>query len=132
MGALARAQKEGPKTFEKLIRDGVAFVDERRSSAEELIGHARATAQATVGKRMAETRDTAAQTWGELEALFQKRVERVLHQSGIPTATEIRSLARRIDQLSAHVEDLAKARPAARKATRKRTARRSPPVVVTG
>lgn len=119
MGALARAQKDGPKAFEKLIRDGVAFVEDRRTSAEELIGHALATAQATVGKRMAETRDTAAQTWGELEVLFQKRVEKVLHQSGIPTSAEIRALARRIDQLSAHVEALAKARPAPRKAAKK-------------
>ncbi len=125
MGALARAQKEGPKTFEKLIRDGVSFVEDRRTSAEELIGHALATAQATVGKRMAETRDSAQQTWNELESLFQNRVEKVLHQTGIPTATEIRALARRIDQLSAHVEALAKARPSGRKAVRKAPKRAS-------
>ncbi|MEI8298283.1 MAG: phasin family protein [Pseudomonadota bacterium] len=132
MGALARAQKEGPKTFEKLIRDGVAFVDERRSSAEELIGQALASAQATVGKRMVQTRDSAAQTWSELESLFQKRVESVLHQSGIPTSAEIRALARRIDQLSAHVEALAKARPASRKTAKKPARRKAAPAAASG
>ena len=123
MGALARAQKEGPKTFEKLIVDGAEYLDRGRSNAEAMLGQAIATAQETVGARMAATKDTAAETWHNLEQLFQGRVERVLHQTGIPTATEIRSLTKRIDHLSAHVEALARSKAPAKKTARRRTAK---------
>jgi poly(hydroxyalkanoate) granule-associated protein len=112
MGALARAQKEGPKAFEKLIRDGSEFIEYSKSGAEHLLGEALASAQATVGERIAATRESASGTWKELEHLFHDRVEKVLHQSGIPTTAEIRALAKRIDQLSAHVEKLAAAKAA--------------------
>jgi poly(hydroxyalkanoate) granule-associated protein len=122
MGALARAQKDGPKAFEKLIRDGNEFIEYGKSGAGHLLGEALASAQATVGARVAATRETATETWQELERLFHDRVEKVLHQTGIPTSAEIRGLAKRIDQLSAHVENLAAAAPP--KARAKRSAPR--------
>jgi poly(hydroxyalkanoate) granule-associated protein len=124
MGALARAQKDGPKAFEKLIRDGNEFIEYGKSGAGHLLGEALASAQATVGARVAATRESATETWKELEHLFHDRVEKVLHQTGIPTAAEIRGLAKRIDQLSAHVEKLAHARQAKAKGKAKRAAPR--------
>ncbi len=127
MGALSRAQKDGPKTFEKLIRDGAQFIEYGKSGAGQLLGEALASAQATVGARLEATRESATETWKELETLFQDRVEKVLHQSGIPTSAEIRGLARRIDQLSAHVEKLATAKPTARKRAVKPRKRKAAP-----
>jgi poly(hydroxyalkanoate) granule-associated protein len=124
MGALARAQAEGPKAFEKLIKDGSQFIDQGRSNAGHLLGEALASAQATVGARVAATRESAAGTWRDIEQLFQDRVEKVLHQSGIPTAAEIRGLAKRIDLLSTHVEALAAGKPKARAAKPKARAKR--------
>jgi len=136
MGALARAQKDGPKAFEKLIRDGGEFIEYGKNGAGHLLGEALASAQASVGARLTATRETATETWKELEHLFHDRVEKVLHQSGIPTAAEIRGLAQRIDQLSAHVERLAaaksakakaaKAKPASAKRARPRNAKAAP------
>jgi poly(hydroxyalkanoate) granule-associated protein len=131
MGALARAQKDGPKAFEKLIRDGGEFIEHGKSGTGHLLGKALASAQAAVGARLTATRETATETWKELEHLFHDRVETVLHQTGIPTAAEIRGLAKRIDQLSAHVEQLAaakvaKAKPAKAKRARPRKAKATP------
>jgi poly(hydroxyalkanoate) granule-associated protein len=128
MGGLARAQKEGPKAFEKLIKDGVEFIEYGKSAAGQLFGEALASAQATVGARVAATRETATETWREVEKLFQDRVEKVLHQSGIPTSGEIRALTKRIDRLSAHVEKLGAAKARAKTPRPKARKRRAAPV----
>jgi poly(hydroxyalkanoate) granule-associated protein len=124
MGALSRVQKEGPRAFETLIVDGAEFIGQRRATAEKLLREAIAAAQATVGERMKSSRDQAAETWESLEKIFHGRVQRVLHQAGVPTATEIRALSKRVDHLNASVEQLARAR---RTTPRRRTAKRSAP-----
>ncbi len=129
MGALSRVQKEGPRAFETLIVDGAEFIGQGRVAAEKIVREAIATVQSTVDERMKTTRDQAAETWEGLEKLFQGRVQRVLHQAGVPTATEIRALSRRVDHLNASVEQLARARRATpRRRAVKRTA--PPPAAV--
>jgi poly(hydroxyalkanoate) granule-associated protein len=129
MGALSRVQKEGPRAFEMLIVDGAGVLGQGRATAEKMLRDAIEAVQTTVGERMKTSRDQAAETWDNLEKIFQGRVQRVLHQAGVPTATEIRALAKRVDHLNASVEQLARARrPASRKsASRRRTAKRSAP-----
>jgi poly(hydroxyalkanoate) granule-associated protein len=123
MGALSRVQKEGPRAFETLIVDGAEFIGEGRAAAEKMVREAIALVQSKVDERMKTTRDQAAETWEGLEKIFQGRVQRVLHQAGVPSAVEIRALSRRVDHLNASVERLAKARRAApRRRATKRTA----------
>ena len=124
MGALARVQKEGPRAFEGLMEDGAELIGQGRERAEKLLREAIATVQSTVDERMQTTRDQAAETWEQLEKMFQGRVQRVLHQAGVPTATEVRALTKRVDHLNASVEQLARAK---RAAPRRRIAKRSPP-----
>jgi poly(hydroxyalkanoate) granule-associated protein len=119
MGALARAQKEGPRAFEAMIVEGASFIDKRRDEAEATVREALQTVQAAVEDRMQGTKDQAADTWENLEKIFQGRVQKVLHQAGVPTAREISALTRRVDELNANVMALGKAR---------RTATRKPPV----
>jgi len=121
MGALSRVQKEGPRAFETLIVDGAEFIGQGRATAEKLLREAIETVQATVGERIKSSRDQAAETWESLEKIFHGRVQRVLHQAGVPTATEIRALSKRVDHLNASVEQLARAR---RTAPRRRAAKR--------
>ena len=124
MGALSRVQKEGPRAFETLIVDGAEFIGQGRATAEKLLREAIETVQSTVGERMKSSRDQAAETWESLEKIFHGRVQRVLHQAGVPTATEIRALSKRVDHLNASVEQLARAK---RKAPRRRVAKRAAP-----
>jgi poly(hydroxyalkanoate) granule-associated protein len=123
MGALAHAQKEGPRAFEALIVDGAEFINRSRTSAEKSLREAISTVQSAVAERMQGTRDQATETWDSLEKLFQGRVQRVLHQVGVPTAAEVKALTKRIDALNSNVASLAKARQkAARRAPAMRRA----------
>lgn len=124
MGALSRVQKEGPRAFETLIVDGAEFIGQGRATAEKMLREAIDTVQETVGERMKSSRDQAAETWEGLERMFQGRVQRVLHQAGVPTATEIKALSKRVDHLNTSVEQLARVR---RAAPRRSVAKRAKP-----
>jgi poly(hydroxyalkanoate) granule-associated protein len=121
MGALARAQKEGPRAFESIVVEGASFIDKSRSRAEETLKDAMSTVQTAVTDRMEGTREQAVETWDNLEKIFSGRVQKVLQQVGVPTAKEINALMRRVDELNANVLALGKTqRTAARKAPAKR------------
>ena len=55
--------------------------------------------------QLGSARDQASETWDNLEALFQSRVHKAMHQLGVPTAEEIRVLTRRVAELNATVQD---------------------------
>jgi poly(hydroxyalkanoate) granule-associated protein len=57
-------------------------------------------AQETMQSRVGGAREQAQETWVNLEALFQSRVQRAMHQLGVPTAEEIRALTRRVSELN--------------------------------
>ena len=72
----------------------------------------------------------AAESWDELEKIFQTRIRRSMAQLGMPTAEDITALTRKVDELAARVERLAggvKRQPQARKTARRasRVPRRS-------
>jgi poly(hydroxyalkanoate) granule-associated protein len=64
------------------------------------------TAQETMQSRVGGAREQAQETWDNLEALFQSRVQRALHQLGVPTAEEIRALTRRVSELNDNVSKI--------------------------
>jgi len=118
MGAIARAQKEGPGAFQDAVAEGFKLLSRSRASAEKRIREAFASAQSTMQTRVEGVRDHAGETWDNLEALFQGRVRRALRQIGVPSSEEVRLLTRRVAGLNEAVKKLA-ARPA-------RPARRRP------
>ena len=109
MGALSRAQKEGPRAFETMIVEGASLLDKSREQAEDKLREAIATVQSTVEDRMQGTKEQAAETWDNLEKMFQGRVTKVLQQVGVPTAKEINALSRRVDELNAKLPGFAEA-----------------------
>jgi poly(hydroxyalkanoate) granule-associated protein len=92
------------------------------------------TAQETMQSRVGGAREQAQETWVNLEALFQSRVQRAMHQLGVPTAEEIRALTRRVSELNDSVSRIvqrqhaAKPKKSAQRAKRKVAAkpRRAP------
>ena len=92
------------------------------------------TAQETMQSRVGGAREQAQETWVNLEALFQSRVQRAMHQLGVPTAEEIRALTRRVSELNDSVSRIVerqlatKPKKAARRGKRKAAAapRRAP------
>lgn len=117
MGAIARAQKEGPGAFQDAVREGFDLLNKSRSTTEKLIRDVFESAQESVQTHLDSARDQATETWDNIEALFQSRVHRALQQMGVPSPEEIRLLTRRVAELNANVKALAarQARAAARK-----------------
>lgn len=113
LGAFTKAQVEGTKAFEALVKEGVSFQRKTQSAAEEKINEAthKMTSMATdIGSR-------ASGQWDKLESIFEDRVAKALNKLGVPSAKDIDALIARIDALNASVQKLspAKARPAAKK-----------------
>jgi poly(hydroxyalkanoate) granule-associated protein len=124
MGAIAKAQKEGPAAFQDAVADGLKLLARSRSQAEEMIRDVFGAAQDTVQSRIGSARDQATETWDNLEALFQQRVQKALQQLGVPSGDEIRLLTKRVAELNENVKALS-ARPVRRRRPRGKTAPRA-------
>jgi poly(hydroxyalkanoate) granule-associated protein len=122
MGAIARAQKDGPAAFQDAVNEGLKLLGQSRSTARRIVRDAFGTAQETLQSRVGGAREQAQETWDNLETLFQSRVQRAMHQLGVPTAEEIRVLTRRVAELNDSVSALGK-RSGARKTGGKTTRR---------
>jgi len=90
LGAFAKAEAEGMKAFEKLVRDGKSL-------------QARTTRVA--GEKVAEAAAKASGTWDKLEQVFEDRVARSLGRLGVPSKQDIDTLAKRVAELTAAVQE---------------------------
>ena len=96
LGAFAKAQEEGNKVFEALVKEGLSLQRKTQAVAEEKISQAssRVTGMATdIGSR-------AAGQWDKLETIFEDRVAKALAKLGVPSARDIEALHARLDALT--------------------------------
>lgn len=107
MGAISKAQQEGPAAFQDAVAEGWKLLDRSRSNAEQRIRDVFDSAQGSVQTRIDSARDQASETWDNLEMLFQSRVQKALQQIGVPNAEEIRLLTQRVADLNENVKALA-------------------------
>jgi poly(hydroxyalkanoate) granule-associated protein len=108
MGAFSKAQEEGSKVFETLVKEGTSLQKKTQGLAEDKISEV--TGKMTA---MADTvTSKAGQNWDKLEAIFEARTEKALGKLGVPTAKDVDALVKRVDALAAAVAKLSKAAPA--------------------
>ena len=129
LGAFAKAQEEGGKVFETLVKEGMSIQRKTQAAAEEKISEAtnRMASMAT------DLSSKASGQWNKMEGIFEERVSRALNKLGVPSAKDIDALIARIDELNRNVARLSAksgvaspaAGPAAKAAARKRPARKS-------
>jgi poly(hydroxyalkanoate) granule-associated protein len=111
MGAFAKAQQEGGKVFQSLVKEGTSLQRKTQAVAEERIGDVASKMSA-----MAEgVTSKAGQQWDKLESIFEQRVSKALGKLGVPSSEEVSTLVARIDALAAEVAKLTKAPRAAKK-----------------
>ena len=119
LGALSRAQAGAPKVFEDLMKEGSKLQGGALDAAQKVVMQAFQGAQKSVNQRVDTVKAQAGETWDNLEKIFQTRVQRAMHQLGMPTAEEITALSRKVAELTAAVERLAAGAPKAPRARRK-------------
>ena len=144
LGAFSKAQEEGSKVFEALVKEGEAIQKKTRKLADQQMSFVRKTADdkiADVRKvadaKMAEVTGKATGTWDRLEQVFEDRVARALTSLGVPSKKEVDKLSKRVAELAVAVDKLSDAgqgtakkvaRPAVR-ATAKPVAKPTPKAV---
>lgn len=105
LGAFAKAQEEGSKVFDALVKEGETIQSRTRKLTDA---------------KIAEVAGKAAGTWDRLEQVFEDRVARALGSLGVPSKKDIEKLSKRVVELTAVVHSLTeeKSRPAAKPAAK--------------
>lgn len=91
LGAFAKAQQEGNKVFDALVRRGESIQQGTRKVAED---------------KVTEMAAKATGTWDKLEQVFENRVARALNSLGVPTKNDVAALAKHVAELKAAVDKL--------------------------
>ncbi len=121
LGAFAKAQEEGQKVFEALVKEGKVIEGRTRRFAEGRLS----AVSSRWGKARSDATAKASATWDKLEQVFETRVARALNRLSVPTSRELHALAKRVDELSAKVAGRARAkRRAGVRGTRRKPGRR--------
>ncbi len=123
MGAFARAQAEGTKVFEALVKEGTTLQKKTQSAAEEKISEVTSKMSSMAGDVQAK----AGQHWDKLEGIFEERTAKALNKLGVPSAKDVDALMARIDELSAKVAKLSKTAPAKPSPAAKKAAAKKAP-----
>ncbi len=115
LGAFAKAQEEGGKIYEALVKEGARLQKRTQATAEDRIGG--------VTDKMSHMADgitgKAGQHWDKLESIFEERVARAQNKLGVPSRKDYDTLVARIDALAAAVDRLSGSSSARPAATRK-------------
>ena len=119
LGAFTRAQAEGTKAFESLVKEGVHIQRKTQAAAEEKI--AEATSKMT--NMATDISSKASGQWDKLENIFEERVAKALNKLGVPSAKDVTALIARIDELNKAVQKLSVKAPAPKTATKKAAAK---------
>ena len=108
LGAFTRAQAEGSKAFESLVKEGVSIQRKTQAVAEERISEA--TSKMT--NMATDISSKASGQWDKLENIFEERVAKALNKLGVPSAKDVNELIARIDDLNKAVQKLSAKAPA--------------------
>lgn len=131
LGAFSKAQEEGGKVFEALVKEGLTIQRKTQAVAEEKITEA--TSRVTT---MASDIGSKAQgQWDKLENIFEDRVAKALAKLGVPSARDLEALSARVDALAkgskaapAKAAAKAAAKPVAKAPAKKAAAKKAAPV----
>ena len=116
LGAFAKAQAEGAKAFEALVKEGTGLQRKTQAAAEEKI----AEATSKMSHMASDISSKASGHWDKLETIFEERVAKALNKLGVPSAKDVAALTTRIDELNRSVQKLSAApRTAPKTAARK-------------
>jgi poly(hydroxyalkanoate) granule-associated protein len=126
LGAFSKAQAEGGKVFDALVKEGVSLQRKTQSAAEERISDV----TSKMSTMASDVSAKAGQQWDKLESIFEERTARAMNKLGVPTRKDLDALAARVAALEGSAKKAARsaAKPAAKaapKAPVRRAARKA-------
>ena len=102
LGAFSRAQAEGSKAFDLLVKEGVSLQRKTQSAAEERISDA----THKMSSMASDISNKATGQWDKLESIFEERVAKALNKLGVPSSKDVAALIERIEGLNKSVQKL--------------------------
>ena len=126
LGAFSKAQNEGRKVFDTLVKQGEQIEQHTRTVAEATIETVREQASKTIGM--------ATGKFDKLEQVFEDRVHKSLNRLGVLTSKDVEALSGQVAELSEAVRALlaqekrpaAAKKPVAKKPVAKKPAAKKP------
>ncbi len=115
LGAFSRAQAEGAKVFEALVKRGESLESRTRNAASTTAAAARGAAADSAAR----VQTIAGDTWDKLEKVFEDRVAKALSRLGVHTRSDVEMLTGRVDALAEAVNELIRASGGTPKPARK-------------
>lgn len=115
LGAFAKAQAEGGKVFDALVKEGEHLQSKVQAPLEQLSTKAEALAQ------------QASRPWERLETALDARSQQWLERLGLPSSAAWVALQAEVGRLRQEVDALKKATRPARKRSRPAAAKAAPP-----
>ena len=122
MGAFSKAQEEGGKVFEALVKEGVGLQRKTQAVAEERINEVTGKMSAMAG----EVTNKAGASWDKLESIFESRTAKAMGKLGVPSGADLAALTARVAALEAAVVKLGGKAPVAKAPARKAAAKPAP------
>ena len=108
LGAFSKAQEEGGKVFETLVKEGLSIQRKTQAVAEEKIS----VATSRMASMATDIQSKAGNQWDKLETIFEDRVAKALNKLGVPSAKDVDALIARIDELNRNVQKMSAKAPA--------------------
>lgn len=102
LAAFSRAQAEGSKALDSLVKEGVGIQRKTANAAEEKL----AEASQKISTMATDISSKATGQWDKLETIFEERVAKALRKLGVPSAKDVDALMARIDALNLAVQQL--------------------------
>ncbi len=115
LGAVSRAQNEGSKMFDALVKDGEKFETKTRKEVKDNVVSLRKDVESRVEK----VKGQATGNIQRFEKMFEDRVASVLARLGVPSADDIDALSKQVADLSKEVKQLNKAGTSKAKSTKR-------------
>ena len=108
LGAFSKAQEEGSKVFEALVKEGTGLQKKFRKFADNQVSDV----TNEVSGKITEATSKAAGAWDRLETVFEDRVGRAVGRLGVPTKADITKLTTRVEELTRMVQKMSTGRAA--------------------
>ena len=104
LGAFSKAQQEGGKAFETLVKTGIDIQRKTQETAETKLNEA----TQKMSSIATELNQKATGQWDKLETIFEDRVAKALHKMGVPSAEQLQDLLARIEALENELQKATK------------------------
>ena len=93
LGAFAKAQEEGAKVFDNLVKEGSQMQQTTQQAQAKMTEAAEKVGQMATGQM------------DKLESIFEERVAKALKHMGLPSAQDLADLQARVEQLEKQLSE---------------------------